>query len=817
MLQHTCRRLVVFTQGFPALQIFAQQKFLASHPLSSSCLWLDEDDFRAVQVSASTFNVANPLRIDPYAHHPQLSRFARAQASTAAGRTNKALKTKGAKRTSHNGTAAARPVAAHGAGPQATSAAGAEAPEQLRAVAEGNVIEHDLPFGPESPGDYSGASALHSAEDAAQRSRRRGRPPKVAVAAAKQARQALLAGDAQHYQVPICTLVLTKPLFLFNMNQMYLLSSERVAMSSRAAGSLGRYEMDVYDGESRSAFSTWPARPMELAVGEWDFASEVNTPFSRYGQAPMFKEKTSLMKPREEHIAEGIRAMQLQFPNPASDQFSTHQRRVMYSVFSRRPYGFQSQRALSILARRHGYRSQWWGTHRQWSSIGAVPQPGQSAHVIPVSVLSKVVHISLIEDAAKVLQNCFITAKRRRLVYIFHDAPTPLGCLDSAGDAVGAHAMPYATQLTNFLSRPGTSITGFNEGWGFQSLLMNVKEDMRVNKWSLPVYFTLQQLRALKLALRPDAVGLLQGPTEMVDGHHSRGGSVAIEAERREVSALDRKATKDSANATSTELWDGRNLPAAAAKVPTTGSAPKLEWGSAEVLEYWYHISQVHFPDSYLVPSVVLTAELEQPGIPLSGVSGRRLPYRALFYESLINQHPDVAAAVRSTSVADAEPRTRDAAEGVSRASMEHRGGTDAQGAAPLLESRGGNQDTARLCGYTAAHTTGSSEIKVDEEDLVIARFVATHSSPKLTQGRSLWYRAEDVLAAGGVVDVNSAPVEVTKRPEVVCMGQSTANDTGILEDGDRSGLPGTVMFNVECLMEPDEALRLLSVPFDPM
>ncbi|KAG5501245.1 hypothetical protein JIQ42_06245 [Leishmania sp. Namibia] len=817
MLQHTYRRLVVFTQGFPGLQIFAQQKFLASHPLSSSCLWLDEDDFRAVQVSASTFNVANPLRIDPYAHHPQLSRFARAQASTAAGQPNKALKTKGAERTSHNDTTAERPVGAHGAGPQAASAAGAEAPEKLLAVAEGNVTEHDLPFGPESPGDYSGASTLHGAEDAAPLSCRRGRPPKDAAAAAKQARQTLLAGDAPHYQVPICTLTLTKPLFLFNMNQMYVLSKESVAMSSRAAGSLGREEMDVYDGENRSAFSTWQARPMELAVGEWDFASEVYTPFSRYGQAPMFNEKISLMKAREEHIAEGIRALQLQFPNPASDQFSTHQRRVMHSVFSRRPYGFQSQRALSILARRHGYRSQWWGTRRQWSSIGAVPQPGQSAHVIPVSVLSKVVHISLIEDAAKVLQNCFITAKRRRLVYIFPDASTQLGSLESAGDAVGAHAMSYATQLTNLLSRPGTSISGFREGWRFQSLWTNAKEDMRVNKWSLPVYFTLQQLRALKLALRPDAVGLLQGPTEMVDGRHSRGGSVAVEAERREVRAPDREATKDSANAASTELWDGRNLPAAAAKAPTTGSAPKLGWGSAEVLEYWYHISQVHFPDSYLVPSVVLTAELEQPGIPLSGVSGRRLPYRALFYESLINQHPDVAAAVRRTSVADAEPRTRDAAAEMSPASMEHRGGTDAQGAAPLLESRGGNQNTARLCGHTAAHTTGSSEIKVDEEDLVIARFVATHASPKLTQGRSLWYQAEDVLAAGGVVDVNSAPVEVTKRREVVCMGQSTADGTGILEDGDSSGLPGTVMFNVECLMEPDEALRLLCVPFDPM
>ncbi|KAG5478881.1 hypothetical protein CUR178_05462 [Leishmania enriettii] len=817
MLQHTCRRLVVFTQGFPALQIFAQQKFLASHPLSSSCLWLDEDDFRAVQVSASTFNVANPLRIDPYAHHPQLSRFARAQASLATGQTNKALKTKGAKRTSHNSTAAARPVAAHSAAPQAASAAGAEAPEQLCAVAEGNVIEHDLPFGPESPGDYSDVSALHGVEDATPLLRRRGRSPKDTVAAAKQARQALLAGDVQHYQVPICTLGLTKPLFLFNMNQMYLLSSESVAIPSRAADSLGRDEMDVYDDENRSAFSTWRARPMELAVGEWDFASEVNTPFSRYGQAPMFNETTSLMKPREEHIAEGIRALQLQFPNPTSDQFSTHVGRVMCSVFSRRPYGFQSQRALSILARRHGYRSQWWGTRRQWSSIGAVPQPGQSAHVIPISVLSKVVHISLIEDAAKVLQNCFITAKRRRLVYIFTDPSTQLGRLDSAGDSVGAHGMTYATQLTNLLSRPGASISCFSGGWRFQSLWTSAKEDMRVNKRSLPVYFTLQQLRALKLSLRPDAVGLLQGPTEMTDGHHSRGGSVAVEAERREVSASDGEVTSHGANAAPTELWDGRNLPAAAAKVPTTGSAPKLEWGSAEVLEYWYHISQVHFPDSYLVPSVVLTAELEQPGIPLSGVSGRRLPYRALFYDSLINQRPDVAAAVRRTSVADAEPRIRDAAAEVSRASMEHRGGTTAQGAAPLLESRGGNQDTARLCGYTAAHTTGSSEIKEDEEDLVIARFVATHSSPKLTQGRSLWYQAEDVLAAGGVVDVNSAPVEVTKRPEVVCMGQNTIDDAGILEDGGRSGLPGTVMFNVECLMEPDEALRLLCVPFDPM
>lgn len=250
--------------------------------------------------------------------------------------------------------------------------------------------------------------------------------------------------------------------------------------------------------------------------------------------------------------------------------------------------------------------------------------------------------------------------------------------------------------------------------------------------------------------------------------------------------------------------------------IPTIQSTTTPARGSAGMLEYWYHVSQVYFPDSYLVPSVVLTAEFESPGVPLNGVNGQRLPYTALLYESLVNQHPEVAAVVRRASAADVERGTDDAGLKVSRKSAERRSCVGAQEAAPVQQGLGRNQDIAPPRASAAAHTFGSSEMEVDEEDLVIARFVATHSSPKHTQGRSLWYQAQDVLAAGGVVDVNSAPVEVMKKPAVLWMGSTEASGSGALGGSSIDSLPGNVLCNVECLMNPDEALCLISAPFDP-
>ncbi|AYU78970.1 hypothetical protein LdCL_230015800 [Leishmania donovani] len=812
MLKHTYRVSVVFTQGFPALQRFAQQKFLPSNPLSSSCLWLDEEDFLAVKTRASFYNVPNPLRIDPYAHHPLLSRYAPEQA-----RREAAVQRKGRRKAKD--AAAARPVAAHGAGPQATNAADAEAPDHLLTTAEHEAVGHGAPSGPVLTGGNFGAGTQHSLEEATLPRRCRGRPPGSAAAAAQLAMQAQVAEHAPHYQVPICTLTLTKPLYLFNMDQMYL-AEEGTAMSSLTAHCLGREMMDEYDSQRDKALTTWPPRKWRFAGGDGQLALAVNPQQPWDEPTPMFDEAASLTFFREHRTAEGVQKLQGRFPNSTSDHLCPQGRRHMYSISTRRPYSLPRQHTLNILAHRHGYRSQWWGTLKQWSNIGVLPKPGQTEHILPISVPSKIVHISLIEDAATVMQRCIILAKRCKLIYMFA-AEAPVSLPESGGDAMGAHAR----QQTSFLSHLGDARHYGSEPGGFSRILTSALEDMRVKKWSLPVYFTLRQLRMLKLKLRPDAVGLLPTAAGAAEVHYIRDGAEAAGIWDGEVSAADGEAAKDataptatvSVDAASTEPRGGMTLSCCDATIATTQSTTTPAQASAGMLEYWYHLSQVYFPDSYLVPSVVLTAEFENPGVPLNGVSGQRLPYTALLYESLVNQHPEVAAVVRRASAADVERGTEDADLKESRKSAERRSCVDAQGAVPVQQGLGRNQDIARSCASAAAHTFDSSEIEVDEEDLAIARFVATHSSPKHTQGRSLWYQAQDVLAAGGVVDVNSAPVEVMKKSAALWMGLTQAGGSGVLECGSLDKLPGNVLCNVECLMNPDEALRLISAPFDPM
>ncbi|CAG9574250.1 hypothetical_protein [Leishmania major strain Friedlin] len=825
MLKHTYRVLVVFNQGFPALQRFAQQKFLPSNPLSSSCLWLDEADFLEVKARASFYNVPNPLRIDPYAHHPFLSRYAPEQVRReAAGQWKKGRqKAKGATHTAHKDAAATRPVAAHGARPQATNTTEAEAPDHLRTAAEDEAAGHGAASEPVLTGCNSGAGPQNSMEEATLPRRCRGRPPGRTAAAAQPAMQAQIAEQVPHYQVPICTVTLTKPLYLFNMDQMYL-AEEGTAVPPLAARCLGRDMMGAYDHERDRALAAWPPRNMSFAGGDGPLALAANPQRPWDEPTPMLGEAASLTWSREHRIAEGVRELQGRFPNSASDHLCPQGCRHMYSISTRHPYSLPLQHTLSILAHRHGYRSQWWGTLKQWSSIGVLPQPGQNEHILPISVPSKIVHISLIEDAATVMQRCIILAKHRKLIYMFA-AAAPVGLPESDVDAMGAHALTRAQQPTSFLPHPGDARHHGSHPDGLSRIFTSALEDMRVNKRSLPVYFTLRQLRMLKLKLRPDAVGLRPTAAGAAEVLHIRDGAEAVGVWDGEVSAADGEAATAatapmatvSVDAASTEPRGGMALSCCDATIATIQSTTTPAQASAGMLEYWYHLSQVYFPDSYLVPSVVLTAEFENPGVPLNGVNGQRLPYTTLLYESLVNQHPEVAAVVRRASAADVERGTDDAGLKVSRKSAEHRSCVDAQGAVPAQQGLGRNQDIAPPCASAAAHTFGSSEVEVDEEDLAIARFVATHSSPKHTQGRSLWYQAQDVLAAGGVVDVNSAPVEVMKKPAALWMGVTEAGGSGILEGGSLDKLPGNMFCNVECLTNPDEALRLISVPFDPM
>ncbi|GET88736.1 hypothetical protein, conserved [Leishmania tarentolae] len=815
MLQRTHRVLVVFTQGFPALQRFAQRHFLPSHPLSSSCLWLDEEDFRINKEKAFMHDVPNPLRIDPYAHHPLLSRYAPEQARGTATQRKQRRKAEDDTQKRYD-RASTGPVAACCAGPQAANNADAMAPGHLRDVADAAAVGQGAPSGPMPTADYLGAETEHSLEATLQ-TRRRRKPSLSTAAAAKQA-----AVDVQHYQVPICTLTLTKPLFLFNMDQMYL-ADGGAAISSLDAHRLGREGVDEYDRQHDMAIGTCPPRNWSFDGDDGQHAQEAGLPRPWDGLTPMTSEGAPPTHSREQRIAEGIRDLQRCFPNLASDPSSLGRWR-MHSIRTRRPYSLPRQHALSILAHRHGYRSQWWGTLRQWSNIGVLPQPGHTEHVLPISVPSKIVHISLIEDAAAVLQRCIISAKRGKLMYVF--ASSAEGGFPEFGDDVmgAAHGMTHPRQPMGFLSHLGERTNYRSEPDTFSRTLMKALEDMRVNKWSLPVYFTARQLRTRQLKLRSDAVGILQASARAGDALCIWDGTEAVEAWNGELSAADREAatavtpptTIENADAALSGTQGGRAPPCDYEAISTIQSMKTSARGSAGMLEYWYHISQVYFPDSYLVPSVVLTAEFENPDVPLNGVSGERLPYPTLLYESLVNQHPEVAAVVRRPPAEDAEHGTAGVDLKLPNSSWEHSSSADAQGAALAQEDLNGNQNTASQSASAVADTSGSSEKKVDE-DLAIARFVATHSSPKHTQGRSLWYKARDVLAAGGVVDVNSAPVEVMQNPDAPWMGRREADGSGHPQRCSTDKTPGNALYNVEWLINPDEALRLISTPFEPI
>ncbi|KAG5504398.1 hypothetical protein JKF63_04849 [Porcisia hertigi] len=833
MLRCTCLGLVVFTQGFPALERFAQQHFLPSNPFSSSCLWLDEDDFRNAQRTACALNVPNPLRIDPYAHHPRLSRFAPAQARRAVDQNTEW----GAKDTApkaHNGTTAAKTVSAYGASPETPNAAGAEACGQLRAAASDGAATLGASMGPAPMGGVSDISPRLSTEEATLSPCQKGRQSGNTAKRAKHGGQTHLAEDLSNYQAPICTLILTKPLYVLNMDQMYLSEGDGTSMSPLAVECLGREGVVDSNDQHSCPLTMWSSQHLGFTGGEGQLAPTVSPSLSRDGLVSMPSERDSLTWSQQQHIADGMRALQLHFPNPISDGVNRRENRRMYSISTRRPYAPQREHALNTLVHRHGYSSHWWGTHGQWKRIGAMPQPGQAEHVVPISVVSKVVHISLIENAEAVLRRSVILAKSRKLLLVHPPSLAQCGGPESGGDVMEAHAVANVHRGERL---PLRSDTGrhhhYNGASRIEKILLHALDDMQVQKWSLPVYFSLRQLRRLGLELRPDTAGFRPTVSEAAGvgdgcdtaesehgGQAKEGGGGMMDASDRGAATTERApAATDNPGASSPQLWGSSTPPLAAATNTSIQNTTTPGRSSPGGFEYWYHISQVYFPDSYLVPSAVLTAEFESPGVPLNGISGRRLLYPALLYESLINQHPEVAESARCASATDALPHTGDtASDKLSGLPDVHGGEADASA---LVSRREGlpceHQSVAPPCASSAALMADSPGTKVDEEDVAISRFVATHASPKHTQGRSLWYQAEDVLAAGGVVDVNSAPVEVMVRSDAHWVRQSEIGGSGLSGYSERGEPPGNVFYNVECLTDPDKALRLLSQPFDPV
>ncbi|KAK7194294.1 hypothetical protein NESM_000344400 [Novymonas esmeraldas] len=699
MLRPARRLFVVFTQGFPVLEEFARLRFLPSNPLSSSCIWFDEDDFRTGEAYARRYGCTNPLRIDPYAHHPQLSRFAAGQR-----------------------------LGPRGVAREAGADSIAETPLQTSDAADSGAVGRDAA----------------SVAPAAYRARGRS----LSRSAAEHEHRAASGAGLQCYRVPICTLAIPRPIYLLNKDQMWMPNTATTDFLAQLAGAPG-------DWSAGSDTLDWCAKHMQTCslnadpyVLSWKGRS---TP-------AMYDEKLWPNASQDQRIAEGVRALQRHFPESVDHGCHTSAALPMLSIWTRQAYSDARQTMLRAYAHLNRYHSRWWGTVAQWRRAGALMQPGQVEHKLHQLVNSKLVHISLIEDGAAVLRQLTIFAKRRSIMFHppamgrdDHDGGVMQGWPDqlAQGIAWGASATPAASRS----ARPHSEL----------SLISAVMEDTRIYQRRLPVYLSARQLRDLGLTLRTDAVGVNTRWRGRAQGTwFTAGGVDAVGAGSAPVVP---DSTRTSDTTAAVEAGDPAMHRKDLVPPPHAAASPDAAWrSSAPASQFWYHLSQVHFPDSYLVPSAVLAAELESPGVPLHGVSGRPLRIPALTYGALVNEHPEVAAAVRgeaATSCAVSPPPA------------------DPTAAA------------------TTAATPPDTAAAIDTGEVAIARFVAAKASPKCVQGRSLWYRADDVLAVGGIVDVNQAPVEV--------MEGNVATD-----EVER---PQFTLYNVECVTDPERALYLLCLP----
>lgn len=623
---------VVFTPGSRDLAAFAASHFLPEHPLASSPLWLDEDDFSSIQQMARRLGKPSPLRMAPLAHHPLQSPFRSAAPTEAKGEavnTTTAIVAAGRRNRSRTEKTCTAPPAA---------AAAVSCP-----------------------------------------------PPAATVDRAD---------ASQRYVVPICSHDVVKPLYLYNLEQMYL--TELKSTASPATPSVSG------DAADAAKLQVWS--------------------------------ETALLQ-------HGARELRRRFALPLPNES-----RVMQSIQSKQAYGAERQQQLLAIAEKRGYRSCWWGTPSQWHRIGATALPGQREHVVPVVRRMKLVHVSLVDNAAEVLTRSFISVRHRRLVYFFDDDEGNSGdCADtSEGEPLTiARPRPIANtgrhlyddtivKVDSFLNAalaaktptPQSSFTKSRSAV-FQSLL---REDMRSHGYSLPLYFSGTQLQSLGLLVRPDALGIEWNTAISQNGHLSS---------------------------------------------PFQRPSPL----KSQSVRHLYHLSQIRFPSHYLISPEVIAAELEHPGVALHGISGCLLPYAALCYEALVNQHPDIAALLWKCS---------DAA---------------------LQTSRSDKSDHS-AAGAAASPQEAQGEI----HEAYIASVVRQYASPNCLQGRSIWFFAEDVLQLNGKVNVNAAPVKVVNPSSAAVVAGSHASG------GDANqGIPSQAWFNVECLMDGDEALRVLSMPFKPM
>ncbi|CCW68297.1 unnamed protein product [Phytomonas sp. Hart1] len=426
---------------------------------------------------------------------------------------------------------------------------------------------------------------------------------------------------------------------------------------------------------------------------------------------------------------------------------------VSMSINSRRPFSFFIQKQLQQLQQIHRYNSCWWGTMVQWRRLGAALQFSQNQHLLYQKIYTKLVHISLIDNAEEILQHCYISGKSGTFFNLLLKN-NPDNKLDSAycdsslGHMQGGMQMGVSNFDVQGISPARGSIHGATGDmthncyssslFGHSSYFFNIMNDMKLHRHAVPLYFSMTQLHQFKLKLRGDASGV---------SFNEYDNTIPPSLKH-----LDQAQDENL-------FYQGFS-------------------GAMSPKTYFYHLSQVYFPESFRLPQHVIAAELEYTvGSPLNGLTGAHLPYVELLKENLLLQYPNLAAV--------------------------------------LCASRHSGPGATECSPHLSAQIAAKDSVQALSDD-ALAELLEKRSLPTVHDGRSLWFSAKDILQHGGIVDVNATPVEVTCLKALTYAHVSNNN---YVERGGENYLGikaheqcfRRMMYNVDCLVNPDEGYKVVN------
>lgn len=523
----------------------------------------------------------------------------------------------------------------------------------------------------------------------------------------------------EQYAVPICSTYLYRRHYYFNLEQMMmdyrLIEYDVPSTSGRLAG----YSSAGLDGG-------------DGAVGGEDVLESLAA--SRCAPMDVIA-TTTIAEHYAARQAEAIKALRARFLQPPTHlgQKGQHQ---MLSAYGGRPFLGTTGVQLTFIAQQAGYHSVYWATAAQWARMGAGPLSGQVAHPVVMRCHSKLVHVSLLENAEDVLKHSFISGKSGKLLYNFSPDRNP----------------PAASMSDDVYEKCYNS-----------PFLQCVTADMLANRYTVPLYFGSAFIRQHQLTLKPGVTGIPLGAC---------------------------RNTKDDAIPPTMEEFSGDARAGPRLQYPTLGKFRVNQ----PTTQYFYHLSQVHFPSSFRLPLCVLQAELSSAqGVALHGVSGRHLPYPELQSEHIAHADPQLAAVLQYQSAP-----TGELCEGGNDGSAQR----SVNGLPPLILDTVSDVSTPSSLPAvvpSSAKVTRSPREGHFPADPEFTKCAAARADPTQCLGRSLWFLSEDVLRLAGVVDVNATPVGVCR---------ATVSEASCGEEGE---VPSRSLFNVACLMNEEDGFRLVN------